>query len=96
MQFEHGRGAIWFFAVFALVASAAAWWYLAPDSLPAFVRQQLPVSPTSNPVLYKWRDAKGGLHVTDTPPTDRPFETVHYDPKVNVVPTVVPSTTKQP
>lgn len=36
--------------------------------------------------LYKWRDDKGRLHVTDQPPPDRPYETVRYDPKTNVVP----------
>ena len=75
-----------------LLAGAGAWWYLAPDTLPAFVKTQLPASPKSNPVLYKWRDAKGGLHVTDTPPADRPYETVRYDPNANVLPTgVAPS-----
>ena len=37
-------------------------------------------------MLYKWRDAKGGLHVTDTPPADRPYEIVRYDPNANVLP----------
>ena len=69
-----------------LLSAAAAWWYFAPDTLPALVRAQLPVAPKSNPVLYKWRDAKGGLHVTDTPPADRPYETVRYDPNANVLP----------
>ena len=68
------------------VSAAGAWWYLAPDTLPTFVKSQLPASPKSNPVLYKWRDAKGGLHVTDTPPADRAYETVHYDPNANVLP----------
>ena len=69
-----------------LCGAGAIWWYLAPDTLPAFVKAQLPASPKSNPVLYKWRDAKGGVHVTDTPPADRPYETVRYDPNANVLP----------
>jgi len=69
-----------------LLAAAGAWWYFAPESLPAFVKAQLPAPPKSNPVLYKWRDAKGGLHVTDTPPPDRAYETVRYDPNANVLP----------
>jgi hypothetical protein len=72
--------------VLALLAGVGAWWYLAPDTLPTFVKAQMPASPKSNPVLYKWRDANGGLHVTDTPPSDRPYETVHYDPNANVLP----------
>ena len=71
-------------------AGVAAWWYVAPDTMPALVKQQLPVSARSNPTLYRWKDAKGGLHITDVPPTDRPYETLHYDPNTNVVPTVVP------
>ena len=67
-----------------------AWWYVAPDTMPAIVKQQLPVSAKSNPTLYRWKDAKGALHVTDVPPADRPYETLHYDPNTNVVPTVVP------
>ena len=84
-------GRAWPFLL-ALVAAAAgyAWWYLAPDTLPEVVRKELPVSARANPVLYRWRDAKGQTHVTDVPPTDRPYETLHYDPRTNVVPSVVP------
>jgi Domain of unknown function (DUF4124) len=76
--------------VVVAAAGVSAWWYVAPDTMPALVKQQLPVSAKSNPTLYRWKDAKGGLHVTDVPPTDRPYETLHYDPDTNVVPTVVP------
>ena len=85
-----GRGAFWFLILLLAGAGAATWWYFEPDTLPAFVRQHLPASPRASPLLYKWHDANGRLHVTDTPPTDRPYETVRYDPNVNVVPTVVP------
>ena len=84
-------GRVWPFmlAVLALIAGYG-WWYLAPDTLPEWARRNLPVSARANPVLYKWRDAKGRWTVTDTPPADRPYETLKYDPKTNVVPTVVP------
>jgi hypothetical protein len=72
--------------LFLIVAATGAWWYFAPETLPAIVKAQLPASPKSNPVLYKWRDAKGGLHVTDTPPTDQPYEVVRYNPDANVLP----------
>jgi Domain of unknown function (DUF4124) len=85
-----GRGAFWFLLLVFVCAGAAAWWYFEPDTLPLLARQHLPASPKASPLLYKWRDAKGGLHVTDAPPADRPYETVRYDPNVNVVPTVVP------
>jgi hypothetical protein len=85
-----GRTTVIALIVLAIAAGAAAWWYFSPDTLPTVVKQQLPVSAKSNPTLYRWRDAQGGVHVTDVAPTDRPFETLHYDPKTNVVPTVVP------
>jgi hypothetical protein len=44
-----------------------------------------------NPPLYKWRDAKGRLNITDKPPVDRPYETVQYDPDANVVPGATPA-----
>jgi hypothetical protein len=76
--------------VFIVLCAAVAWWYFAPDTIPDVVRRQLPVSARSNPLLYRWRDDKGRPHVTDTPPTGRPYETLKYDPNTNVVPTVVP------
>lgn len=88
-----GRGLI---AVLILLALAAvAWWYFAPDTLPAQIRALAPPSPKANPILYKWHDAKGRLQITDVPPKDRPFETLHVNPNVNVVPSVVPPTTAE-
>jgi hypothetical protein len=84
-------GRVWpLMLIVLLLLGGAAWWYFAPDTMPEVLRQQLPVSARSNPVLYRWRDAKGQQHVTDTPPADRPYETLHYDPRTNVVPSVVP------
>ncbi len=84
-------GRVWPFMLVLIAALAvAAWWYLAPDTLPDELRKLLPVSARSNPVLYRWRDDKGRTHVTDAAPTDRPYETLKYDPRTNVVPSVVP------
>ncbi|HSE13846.1 MAG TPA: DUF4124 domain-containing protein [Rudaea sp.] len=84
-------GRVWpFFAIVLALIAGFGWWYLAPDTLPDAVRKLLPASERANPVLYKWRDAKGRWNVTDTPPADRPYETLKYDPKTNVVPTVMP------
>jgi len=86
-----GGAAVWLLCILALAATATAIWYFAPHWLPDSVRKTLPVSPqAAGAVLYKWHDAKGGLHVTDVPPSDRPYETVRYDPNVNVVPSVMP------
>jgi len=76
--------------VLVLAAAGYAWWYFAPDTLPDPLRKLLPVSARANPVLYRWRDDKGRWTVTDGPPADRPYEVIRYDPKTNVVPTVVP------
>lgn len=76
--------------VFAVVG---AWWYFAPESLPGPLKSWIPPPPhKSAPTLYEWRDAKGRLNITDTPPMDRPFKTLHLDPNANVLPAgVAPS-----
>lgn len=89
---QEGKVVLWVLA--ALVAAAAAWWYAAPQTLPAFVKATLPASPNALPEVYKWHDAKGRLQITTTPPTDRPYETLRYDPKLNVVPSVTPPPTQ--
>lgn len=86
---SQGRALI-FFLLLLVLAAAGAWWYFAPDSLPGPLQALVPRSPTAVPLLYKWRDAKGQVHVTDVPPKDRPYETVKYNPNTNVVPSVVP------
>lgn len=91
-----GSALSWVLGLIGLVAAAFAWWYFASDTLPAPLKAMVPASPKAAPALYKWRDAKGGLHVTDVPPTDRPYETVRYDPNVNVVPNVLPPGTPPP
>lgn len=91
-----GRAVPWLLALLALTAWAGSWWYLAPESVPGPLKAVLPVSPSANPLLYKWRDGKGQLHVTDTAPTDRPYETLRYNPNTNVVPSVVPPPGKKP
>ena len=81
-----GRAGIAFLLIVAIAATGAAWWYFAPQTMPDWVARKVPGSPSLGPPLYKWRDAKGRLQVTDTPPADRPYETVRYDPNTNVVP----------
>ena len=81
-----GRASVLFTILVALIAALAAWWYFAPASMPAWLARSIPASPKLGPPLYKWRDDKGRLHVTDTPPADRAYETVRYDPDTNVVP----------
>lgn len=83
-----GRALPWILAALAIAASA--WWYLAPQTIPAALRGALPASPKAIPEVYKWKDDKGRVQYTSTPPTDRPYETLRYDPKMNVVPSLTP------
>lgn len=80
-----GRASHFLIILLALAAAVVAWWYLAPQSMPAWLARVVPAS-SRGPLLYKWHDDKGRLHVTDKPPADRPYETVRYDPNTNVVP----------
>ena len=85
------RALIW--SLPALGVAGWAWWYLAPGSLPGFVRERLPAAPGSpahNPVLYKWKDAQGTPQYTDQPPATGPYETIRVDPQTNVLPAGVP------
>jgi hypothetical protein len=93
IRYQRGRirGPTWLvlLALVALGVGGWAWWRYAPDSLPDFIRHQLPASPVANPPLYRWRDAQGRVHVTDRPPEDdRPYETLRYHPDTNVVPSL--------
>ena len=78
------KAGLWVIVV--LAAASAALWYFAPQTLPTALRSALPASPKGLPEVYKWRDANGRLQLTSTPPIDRPYETLRYDPNLNVVP----------
>jgi len=86
---QRGKAVIW--ALVILAIAAGAWWYFLPQTLPAPIRAALPASPNAHAQVYKWRDAKGRLQLTSTPPADRPYETVEYDPNLNVLPSAAPA-----
>ncbi len=50
------------------------------------VREHLPETPVKPARMYKWRDGKGTVHLSDQPNTDGPCEMVMVNPNVNVVP----------
>jgi hypothetical protein len=81
-----GRAGAVFLLILAIAAAGGAWWYFAPQTMPGWIARKVPGSPSLGPPLYKWRDAKGRLQVTGTPPVDRPYETVRYHPDTNIVP----------
>lgn len=74
-------------ATLLVLAALGAWvWYYAPEHLPAEWRRDNPNSRDYAPVVYRWKDDRGVVQLTDAPPPDRPYETVRIDPDRNVVP----------
>jgi hypothetical protein len=63
-----------FFLVIALGAGGAAWWYLghpgwlSQEQKRQRFEQQKAAKEAAEPKLYKWRNARGELQLTDTPP----------------------------
>jgi len=80
----------------SLLLLFAAVWFLAPEWIPVSVRQVLqgrpadprddPQSPRYAPKVYRWTDAKGVTHVSDTPPAEGRYEEVRIDPDTNLIP----------
>jgi hypothetical protein len=92
---HHQRGRTLPWILIALALAASAWCYLAPQTLPQSLRAYLPrpakaSSANAKVEVYKSRDDKGRVQFTSSPPTDRPFQTLSYDPRLNVVPSVIP------
>ena len=44
--------------------------------------------------LYRWKDPQGQWQVSDTPPTDVPYEELNYRHDVNVIPSEMPTNKK--
>lgn len=78
--------------VLALMGAVVAYlWYYEPERLPAEWRRDNPRSRDYAPAVYRWKDDQGVVQLTDTPPTDRPYETVRLRHDQNVVPTTNPT-----
>ena len=77
-----------------LVLSALAWWtlghpgYETHEQRAARVEAQEQAAEAAKPKLYRWRDAKGTLQLTDTPPKGRKYEVVDLQAREddNVIP----------
>jgi hypothetical protein len=77
--------ALWAVVAGLAVGGGTAWW-LARDTpqqasakrerASQAARQQ---AEDARPSLYRWRDAAGILQITDTPPTDRPYQRIEHD-----------------
>lgn len=88
--------------VIVLVAVAAGAYYIYRN--PTVVNPLVEGTPLERTVrealgttrLYKWRDAKGTVHITDEPPPEgTKFEKLEYQNDANVVPSVPGKTTKK-
>lgn len=75
------------------IGAGIAWHQRSPQrdaaATPAAVPAQAAPEPQA-PTLYKWQDDQGVWNYTDTPPPDRPYQTITGTPNVNSVPSVVP------
>jgi hypothetical protein len=77
-------GAGWLALALAAIA-ALAWWSTreTPEHRRAkqlrAERATAELAEDARPVLYRWRDAKGVLQLTDEPPADRKYERIHKD-----------------
>ena len=88
--------------VIVLVAVAAGAYYVYRN--PTVVSPLVEGTPLESTVretlgttrLYKWRDAKGTVHITDKPPPEgTEFEKLEYQNDANVVPSLPKNTTKK-
>jgi hypothetical protein len=78
--------------ILAVLAAAAGYvWRYSPESLPEEWRRANRHSRDYTPAVYRWKDDRGVVQLTDAPPTDRPYETLRIRPDQNVVPTLLPS-----
>jgi hypothetical protein len=88
-------------AVIVLLAVAAGAYYVYrnPTSVSPLV-EGTPLESTVRETLgttrlFKWRDAKGTVHITDKPPPEgTKFEKLEYQNDANVVPSLPKNTTK--
>ena len=87
--------------VIVLVAVAAGAYYIYRN--PTIVSPLVEGTPLESTVretlgttrLYKWRDDKGTVHITDKPPPEgTKFEKLEYQNDANVVPSLPRNTTK--
>ena len=77
----------------AVILGALVWWQLGHPGYETPAQKQARLEKIEHdatygtgPQLYKWRDARGVLQITDTPPKGRKYERVSIRQDLNVVP----------
>ena len=70
-----------------VLVGGLAWWAAREQPSPGEVdarrlraeRAAAEIAEDARPALYRWRDARGVLHVADAPPKQGKYERVHLD-----------------
>lgn len=72
------------------IGAAIAWWSNreSPEQREAMERRASAAAAAeaedARPVLYRWRDDNGTLHVTDEPPKGRKYERIDREPRPGI------------
>lgn len=85
-QRQSGAVPMWLLIVLGIMGGVLLYWYTTPQETPSWVRGWLPGVPEYTGPLYRWRDDRGQLQVTDKPPSNRSYEVVQYRSDTNVAP----------
>lgn len=85
-------------ALFAFFGVVVAWWFLPPAIQAEISKKIRPQSAKASekqaertgsaPVqtrVYRWRDASGQQHFSNSPPKDQKYDVLHYRNDANVV-----------
>ena len=83
---QAGAVPMWVLIGLGLLGGLGLYWYTTPREAPSWARGWLPGSPDPNKPLYRWQDRYGREHITDKPPTGRPYDVVIHPYNTNVVP----------
>ena len=90
-----------FLAIIVLAVAAGAYYVYRNPTVVSPLVEGTPLERTVRDALgttrvYKWRDAKGTVHITDEPPPEETkFEKLEYQNDANVVPSVPKKTIKK-
>ena len=77
-----------------VAGGAVGWWWLGHPGYETTEQRQHRAAAraeAAEPRVYRWRDAQGVLHISDTPPTGRHYERVQLREDVNVIPMSEPT-----